>query len=355
MTRILAGLLLLISTTAWGAVSSGTFTIGPGQDYATISAFEAGLASELTGWVTGVINVAYNDTTAVTWAGVTTSAEAGIYLTVSAEQRHAGHWDAAKASWTVTNATLNSISGADFIVIDGLQLHVRGNGSDACFAVTISTNFTGLVIRNNLMRGNGSTGQYNRGARLNGGGGNRVYNNIISGFNQSSNVCIDCDSNVAGIKSYVYNNTISSDCYAGIWDSAFNPVMVIKNNIVVNCSYDGYYTSGGWGEGSDYNVSYKADDLPIVSQTHSSNTVTVSFVNTDEFDFRLTETNPCVIDLGTDLSGDSYAPITTDIAGNTRGPAWDIGAFEYESGEPPAPAPAEQWIPQMMLRRGERR
>jgi hypothetical protein len=300
--------------------------------------------------VSGITNVPYNDTTAVTWAGVTTSAEAGIYLTVSAEQRHAGYWDAAKASWTVTNTSINNLSGVDYLTIDGLQVHLRGNGSDAAFSITVSTQSNRIVICNNLIRGTGSTSTYNRGIRTNGGHGNKIYNNVISDFGATSQG-IYGDNNVVGIVSYIYNNTVSS-CTHGIYNSWSNVKAHIKNNIVVNCVSDGYYTVGGWGEESDYNVSYKADDLPIVSQTHSSNTVTVNFVNANEYDFRLTEDNISVIDKGVDLSEDSNCPFTTDIAGTVRGPAWDIGAFEYVSGEPPAPAPAERWIPQMMLRRG---
>jgi len=68
-------------------------------------------------------------------------------------------------------------------------------------------------------------------------------------------------------------------------------------------------------------------------------------VTTSTFDCALPSASSALVNVGTDLSGES-APLNYayDILGNARGATWDIGPHEYGAGGAPPATPAA-WIP----------
>lgn len=167
------------------------------------------------------------------------------------------------------------------------------------------------IVRNSRVYGNGFAYDPSSGIIITHGVGNAAYNNLI--YNNIRGLSVSYGD--SGSK--VYNNTIYGNTYEAIEvNGSVNPT--IKNNIM--------YQNGGTI------VNYGSSIV-----TSNNLTTDPKFVNPSTFDFRLQSTS-AAINAGTTLS-----EVTTDAGGVSRpqGGAYDIGAFEYESGSTSTlPAPS---------------
>lgn len=318
MKKILLSLILVLFTVTGYCLEPGEYTIGPGKDYSTISAFEAATDdAPLTGWCTGYIDANYRDNTSVTFDAVTFSS-AGITIDVKPEYRTNGVMDVIKSSYvsTVDIATGN-------VHLRHLQmLRLNPEANSAAISIIVSTTTgTGIEIAYCIIAASAPTGTYCRGIRIRGGHDNYIHNNIIFGWKYSNAFGINGDLNTTGITSFIYNNTFDGNSFA-ISDSAYDAVMTLKNNIVQGSGIYGYSSYGGWGTGSDYNIGDEGGTVPGGNST----TGVVAFVDTGIRDYRLAESDTLALDTGLTLSN---IP-ALDIAGTARpqGSLWDRGAFE---------------------------
>lgn len=318
MKKILLSLILVLFTVTGYCLEPGEYSIGPGKDYSTISAFEAATDdAPLTGWCTGYIDANYRDNTSVTFDAVTFSS-AGITIDVKPEYRTNGVMDVTKSSYT---SEINIATGN--VHLRHLQmLRLNPWANDAAILITASTTTgTGIEIAYCIIASSAPRGTYCRGIRIRGGHDNYIHNNLFYGWKYSNCYAIDGDLGTTGITSFIYSNTFA-DNTSGIIDSGYNAVMTVKNNIVQGSGINGYYSSGGWGTGSDYNIGDEGETVP----GDNSTTGVVAFVDTGIRDYRLAESDTLALDTGLTLS-DIPA---LDIAGTARpqGSLWDRGAFE---------------------------
>jgi hypothetical protein len=126
----------------------------------------------------------------------------------------------------------------------------------------------------------------------------------------------------------------------------------LTNNLFIACGFSnavgglklGYYAAAaGASPRADYNyvAGLAPGYAPIspFSEPHGINGGNPRFVNPDNGDVRLRSVSPA-IGRAANLSG----VFTTDKAGNLRTGDWDVGAYEYQSGNSPA-APSGLKIP----------
>lgn len=146
-----------------------------------------------------------------------------------------------------------------------------------------------------------------------------VYNNVITNLGGVSIGAIQLDSSINTTKAFnaaIFNNTIvsASACVTGSRGDI--TASVTNNHFIGPASYAGIDTLL---EGNNYTNANEAA-ASAVGYTFASN-------------FAPTSGSGPTVNAGIDLS--SY--FTTDITGETRGSTWDIGAYEYDAGAPPAP------------------
>ncbi len=158
----------------------------------------------------------------------------------------------------------------------------------------------------------------------------RLYNNVIYGPQSSpggsKGFALGCEnvSSCSMTDATISNNTLVSlpNCM-GLNDG--NPQAAISTFNVVN------------------NICYSAGSIHVMGSgiTLSNNTTSntgIAFVNSAS-DWHLTSSATAAIGKGIDPSYLSSA-FTTDMDGNTRTVPWDIGAYKFGSGQPPAPPTA---------------
>lgn len=277
------------------------------------------------------------DTTGVTIDGWTTGPDNYIKIYTAPEARHGGKWDTGK--YYLQNSSNPLIINEQYIKLDGLQINHTGTiYSGTRFLIHFnpgSANASSIEVSNSILKGTASTAT---GAQYGimfesvatSAGVAKVWNNIIYDIVTSSASSMGISYNSMQWRSYIYNNTVinSYTCYEG-----FGANTVVKNNIAQNCT-DGF--NGTFESSSDYNISSLATDAP---GSNSKNSTTVSFVDASGGDFHLSSSDTSAKDSGANLSSDSYVSFTTDIDGETRSGAWDIGADETSGGVPTDTSP----------------
>ncbi|MGO8697805.1 MAG: LamG-like jellyroll fold domain-containing protein [Limisphaerales bacterium] len=287
------------------------------------------------------------DTTSVLFPAVTTSASnyIRIYTATSSteanqSQRHTGKWTSTAYSLqvgdTANHAAINAEFKTDFLRIDGLQIKVTVDSSEddgILVAGKLSTDTTDFQISNNIIVGVLSGSPTESSGVYAGFYGSvstdvaHVWNNIIYGFSLGASTAF------AGIKDggyldvYAYNNTMYDDYYGIFNNTSSGGVVTAKNNIVQDSTV-GYL--GTYINSSTNNISDHAD----APGTNAQGSTTVAFVSTSTSDFHLASNDTAAKDQGVNLSADPNIAFNTDIDGQPRpyGPAWDIGADEYNSG-----------------------
>jgi hypothetical protein len=273
------------------------------------------------------------DTTNVLWSGWTSDATHYVrifapYLAseVGVSQRHNGKWSTAGYRLTVSNATALETT-LDGVRLEGLQIqNTSVNGADQRgFYLHNQVNVADVRVSTCIFRGVGSTnrtGHYGISTLVAGTTGSvmRIWNNVLYGYNGSSNDNRGIYLNDANFTFYAYNNTLDN-CYYGIRADA--GTAVLKNNLVQDCtsSYNGTFDTAN----SRYNLS----DLNDAPGTNAKNSTAVMFVNLGASDFHLDPGDTGALHSGTNLSGDANLAFTDDIDNQTRTVPWDIGADAY--------------------------
>lgn len=307
---------------------------GTGHDYDSLIDWEAAQQGDLTG---------ARDEIAVAKCRCTGgTADDGVYLagwTMSSTQyvkiwtdpaesyRHAGTYPTGNKYRIegVTYAHGISHEGAAnyFLVIDGIA--IKSKYDDWAYAIYSNNGGTGrtgqIVVTNCVIRGQeASCLEGNIGIEVEWSIGVIAVNNIIYGFtNPTSNLGIGA--NTTGT-SYIANNTISN-CRIGVQKDASDAHPII-NNIFHNCTTD--------AEGADGDDTYNSttnDNTKGLTPAGTGNkfSQTFSFVDATNKDFHLNRGDNGAAGYGTDISGNSTFPFSTDIDGNTRtGAPWSIGA-----------------------------
>ncbi len=143
-----------------------------------------------------------------------------------------------------------------------------------------------------------------------------------------NNIIIDCDHSgifSTGPTNNIYNNTIYNCATAGIWGAGASN-WDIQGNAVFVCGddfLDG--TSGTWS--LNYNASDDGDGTnPQTLDATGTPAYDTEFTNAAGGDFSVPVGSIVIGNAAVDPGSGLFAD---DIAGTTRGAAWDVGAFEF--------------------------
>ncbi len=305
-----------------------------GGDYTSLSAWEAGEQGDLIAadQIKKAECYAFQDTTAFTIDGSTTSDTQYMYVTVPTAERHDGKYNTSKYRLEATNGVLGVQDLGT--VIEGIQIKCLMTNGNSKSAVDIRQTFGTVTIKECIVKLDltGATDAFNLWG-INVVGLANQYRAIIV-----NTLVYDCVSvggypsgNAAGIfvsddlaDKQIYNCT-AQGCSTGYKvddNGAFN--VTLKNCIAQDCS-DGYL--GTWGGSSTNNCSDISSDAPgSASQTGS-----VTFVDEAGDDFHLSTSDTVAKANGTNLSTDTDYPFSIDIHGHTRGAVWDIGADQLQA------------------------
>lgn len=203
----------------------------------------------------------------------------------------------------------------------GLYIQTTNNLVEGCeiyntsgYGIQLYNGYGGERASNNIIRNNrlhnlglGSSGL--GAVTINSGDDNMFYNNLVYDSLRGIDVMWGGPQ-----RTKIYNNTIYNTSAAGIEIGSGSTNAVVQNNIV--------YQNGS-----------TIINNGVGTQISNNLTTDPKFVNASAKDFTLQQTSPA-IDTGVTLDA-----VTTDFAGTTRpqGAGYDVGAYEYKSGQVPTP------------------
>ena len=221
----------------------------------------------------------------------------------------------------------------DFVKFINLQFQPTANDVGSTYGITVSLQSAGSVITIDscIIKGVCSGEGSSYGVFVNDADSTvNVYNTIVYGFISSD---YPADAGFLAIRgdagiTNVYNCTVHGNNY-GIY--RVGGTLTVKNCAVFNNTNDfnGTITI-------DYCASDDGDGTNAQDFTAEATDWNKVFENYAIGDFRLKDytTSPCCVGVGTDNPGAGL--YSDDIAGTARTSTWDIGAFEYTVGAPPA-------------------
>lgn len=270
--------------------------------------------------IIGIACYSFQDTTAVTINGWTTSATNYIRVYTPSGERHDGKRNTSKYRLEVNSGTADTqvlSINEEYVRVEGLQTQMTLSGSPTIYSIGINVILAGasdVRIENNiinLVKGANNT-QYLSGVEFTNTSASarlKLSNNIvydwIAGTVESRGIQFDGGTNGSAI--YAHNNT-SQNCQIGFSNGVGAGVTFLAKNCGAASCTTGFSTN--------------------ITQTTCSSTAP-TFVNAGADDFHLQSSDTTWKDAGTDLSADANYPITLDIDGSTRTGTWDIGADEY--------------------------
>lgn len=278
---------------------------GQGGDYSSLSAWEAGEQADLVAldeYRIGEIQGDWSsgpDTTAVTISGWTTDATHYIEVRTDSVNRALLPYVSGRYRIVVGNASAIEV-GVPYVKIKGIRTEANWYTFDSFSAAT------GVVIENCV--GKGAAIRV-RGTDF------RFVNTVVYGTTRGFHM------RSAG---KLYNCTAYSCSTEGFFKDGYVAVQLV-NCVAQNCT-DGYsYTEDAWSASSTNNCSDITSDAPGTNPV----TGTVKFIDAANGDFTLSPYDTVAQFAGANLYADATYPVTTDIAGNSRGGAsasFDIGA-----------------------------
>lgn len=304
-------------------------TIAPsGGDYTSISAWEAAEQADLVtldeshvaeiqgDWSGGP------DTASCVIAGWTSDATHTITVRADAANKASAVWDTNKYRLERTGYCLY-VDAADFVTIQGLQLRITSTTVTYADVLRINTPnlYTTTIDGCFIVHDSNGLGCITMNLRHVGAGNTRtVYiKNVIlvATYPSATNVYL-----LSMNLSDVYGFNITG--YGG-WRGFYqNSGTGDFRNCIVNGPTAVCY--GGLSGETSYCISSMAD----ISGTGDQASTTVAFENPAGLDMRLAATDTAAQGKGTSLYSDATLPVTTDIAGTSRGTAsataFDIGA-----------------------------
>jgi len=309
------------------SVASGTYSIGSGLDYDTVTLFEADIAATLTGNLTGEINAEEISESSLITFNVDTDTYA-LTLTSEDGDEHSGVWNTNKAriNFVFGDGIKGNESTADTLnnfIISKLQIDDEGNN----YGLTMQNGGDSgpFVIDRCLVRGDSNS---YRGIKAGFTAANaQIRNCIVYGLSNYEGLNVGKPN--SGVAQTIYNNTIIS-CSVGIYQAngnAWPGSLTLKNNLCYGNTTDYSDNGGGWGTTAK-NVSKDATspDTSYRNWDPDSPSTPSCFTDYAGKDFTLDETES-TLDDGDDLSG----TFSDDIEGQTRS-TWFIGASEYVAG-----------------------
>jgi len=309
-----------------GSGTGGGFTIGAAGDYASVNAFEADIAAQLTGDLTAL----HLDEETVTTADAVFDTDSNSHLLkltaeVGAEHDGGVYGNGARVLFgSYDNIEFDETNDGDLddVEVSNLALDVGSPGNYGLFFEDGANN--GLFTANRmLVKGNADN----------------TYNIIVGSAvtNTSIRNCISyggMKAGGAGIRIYttntnhiLYNNTCIGNTW-GIWQAGTllgAGSVVVKNNLCQGNTTD-YVDAGAGFDTTSKNISEDSTSPDAAYQDVDLHTNSV-FEDYDNDDYRLSaagdNANLRIVDEADDLSG----TFTDDIAGSTRS-RWFIGASE---------------------------
>ena len=294
-----------------------------GGDYSSLSAWEAGEQGDLVtaDEIRQAECSAFSDTTMVVIDGSTTDSTRylRVYPAAGAE---------ARMPWSTSAYRVEAV-GSVFHVKDGFtrieRIQIRTTSAATSSAIVFSwyagasgSRALGVVARGN----NADASAFHVGFFSNGADTGTVYMVNCVAYDMGTGHAVSNGYRLTQSTDtwYVYNCTAHT-CATGFLQSA--GTFVAKNCLAAACT-DGF--GGTFDAASDYNASDLASDAP---GANSRNSQTFTFAAEAGDDFHLAGTDAGAKNFGTDLSGDSAFPFSTDFDGVTRSGTWDIGADEH--------------------------
>ena len=306
-----------------GTIASGTFSIGDGLNYSTVTAFEADIAAQLTGDLTGE----HADEETSISADITFDTDTNTYLlklTAASGAEHTGgvYGNGARINFGLyDDINFNETNDGDFddLEVSKLAFDISGAGNQIAF---VDGGDGGLWTANRcLVKGDGSS---RIGVDIGSNAKNLcVMNCILYGISGSYGISLYSTS---GNTHTVLNNTVVGCNYGIHQDNTANDgTKVVRNNLCQNNTTDFVDDGGGFGTTSN-NISEDATspDAAYDNTDVHTNSVFKDYANDDyRLDSAGDATNLAIVDDGVDLSG----TFTDDIEGQTRD-TWYIGASE---------------------------
>lgn len=322
-------------------ISTGTFSIGSGLDYDTVTLFEAAIITQGDGPLTGNLIGEHNDEETTISSDVDFDVDTATYLlklTAQSGDKHNGSYghatyeagDGARVSMGSSDSIqfTESVAGKmDDIEVSDLVIDITGSANDGIRAQNGGDDGMWTIQRNVIFGGSSS----DVGIQINNGCTNiTVINNIVSDADQTG-ICSN-GAQDAGNTVYIANNTVIN-CYRGIQQedsSLIEGTFTLKNNLVQNSDIADYFDAGAGFGTTARNVSEDATSPDVAYRTLNCHDGNSCFLDYPNDDYRLDSGGDEIstLDDGDDLSG----VFTDDIIGQTRS-TWYIGAYEIVGGQ----------------------
>jgi hypothetical protein len=314
------------------AVAVGTFSIGAGLDYATVTAFEADIAVTMTGNLTGE----HADEETAISTGITFDTDAAgflLKLTAASGAEHNGgvYGNGARINYAgFDNISFDETTDGDLdnVEVSKLALDISGNSNSGIRFLDGGN--SGELLADRLLIKGDSICDWG----INTGGLNAqnvvIRNNIMYGITDASNgAAIRIQRNDGNFT--VYNNTCIKNRNNIYNDSSSlgSTTLIVKNNLTQGGTNADWFEAGAAGFGTTAkNISedVTSPDASYRSKDLHTNTIFFDYANDDyKLDPAGDATNLAIADDGENLFG---VGVTEDIAGQARDngtPFW-IGA-----------------------------
>jgi hypothetical protein len=322
-------------------------TVGPGGDYTTLSAFEAGEQRDLVtlNEVSQARCLNFADTSLCTWAGWAT--DATRHILVEAANDHGGAWNTSSYRRTGTSITAIESVGEDALVIRwrGIQWQNSNAGGNSgyfytCLNVTNRLNLD-LEIDRCIFRRDSAFTDVNTSSTalrldLVGLSEVKVSNCLFTG---PSNQQVGITRHTAASGTYrLYNLTMAGahgwSIRSAVGGGGTIGLLDIRNCVALGPAINGHFQNSSSVATLVFSHNAATDATATAVDPVTSLQLTeaeMAFEDSANGYFALTP-GSLLVNAGADLS--AFVP-TTDIVGTSRGATWDIGAFEYSSGDPP--------------------
>lgn len=298
-------------------------TVAPsGGDYTSLSAAEAGEQQDLTalGEIMEIECAAMTDTTAVTFAGWTTSSSFFVRVKAAAGAEAVMPFAVGAGAYTQQTASTSGgffLNACDFMEVVGIQVDNTASGAGGTprgFRISIGGAGVTNLLDSCIVRMSG-TGAASKSAFFVTNSGGVVHINNCVGYGCNVGQVFE------GVRSITARNCTAADSVTGYLRSGgtFTTINCLETNCTTGWS--GTFTS------SDYNAS--EDTTAPGSNSRVSQTFT--FVDAGAGDWHLASGDAGAKGFGTDLSGEATYPFSDDIDGQSRGATWDIGADQFVS------------------------
>ena len=320
--------------------------------YCTLSAAEAAYEADISGWTNNadmVFHVSGSDNAILAsgWSGWTTDTESRIIIQVDATDRNTTTIFSTSYPYieiSVSGANERAISIAEnFAEVYGFQLKITNNGNDNCEGIRASSvsGASEIVVAYNRVWGVITGAVDCEGINIDDSEITAiVHNNIVYDFDTSGSDCIFLDEHAAG---FVYSNVVYN-CDRGILETDGSPIKAYNNITYGNTNNWWGNESATTGFSGSNNASTAGGDANGDCPDDLGGTcITIAedgsdLTNVAAYDFSITDTDSQLYNVGKDLDADLGVGWQDDILGVDRddNTPWDIGAFEFVAGAPPA-------------------